>query len=291
LKRDIVAIHLAAFLFGMTGILGTLIHADSAVITFGRALFAVLVLTPLLWFSAAQTKTAKPLDKARATRPNDVWRYVVSGGLLAVHWVTFFVSVKAAGVAIATLGFSSFAAFITLIEWIIARGSIKRIDWIRTAVISIGLALITPSIELGNDNTFGFIMGLLSGLSFAAMAVFNSRALTHVNPITVARNQNLIVLLCMAGWAVPELTHVSASSWLWLAVLGIFCTGLSHALFVRSLTRLRVNIAGLVIALEPVYAITVAWLLFHEVPTARTIIGGVIIVAAIIGMRYQSKDS
>jgi len=58
LKRDIASIHLAAFLFGMTGILGTLIDANSDVITFGRALFAVLVLTPILAWMGRHGNTA-----------------------------------------------------------------------------------------------------------------------------------------------------------------------------------------------------------------------------------------
>jgi drug/metabolite transporter (DMT)-like permease len=90
----------------------------------------------------------------------------------------------------------------------------------------------------------------------------------------------------MAASALPMLDAVSALSWFWLVVLGVFCTGLSHALFVSSLKKLRVNVAGLVIALEPVYAIAAAWLLFAEVPGVRTIMGGVIIIGAILGVSY-----
>ena len=290
MKRDILSIHLAAFLFGMTGILGTLIDANSDVITFGRALFAVLVLTPILAWMSRQGTTLAPTTASTtnptATHSHLTLRYVASGVLLAVHWVTFFVSVKTAGVAIATLGFSSFAAFITLIEWFIERRGISRSDWVRTIAVTLGLTLITPTLALADQDTYGFAMGLLSGLSFAAMAVFNSRLLAGINPIRVARNQNLVVALVMAVLAVPLLPALSVSSWWWLAVLGVFCTGLSHSLFVSSLKRLRVNIAGLVIALEPVYAIVAAWLLFTEVPALRTILGGLIIVGAILGVNY-----
>ena len=288
MKRNILSIHLAAFLFGMTGILSTLIEADSTVITFGRALFAVLVLTPLLLFWGQQDRAACPKMASPHMLSNTAvwWRCLVSGLLLSVHWVTFFIAVKTAGVALATLGFSSFAAFITLIEWLTARQQITRMDWLRTLVVSGGLVVLIPTLDLADQNTYGFVMGLLSGLSFAGMAVFNSRFLVSINPIRVARNQNVIVLLLLAAWAVPALSALSLSSWFWLALLGICCTGLSHSLFVFSLARMRVNVAGLVIALEPVYAIVAAWLLFHEIPTLRTITGGIIIVIAIIGVNY-----
>ncbi len=268
----------------MTGILGTLIEADSDVITFGRALFAVLALSPLL----SRENKALKATSAVSDRTSHNWRYLASGFLLSIHWVSFFVSVKTAGVAIATLGFSSFAAFITVLEWIIDRNGVCKSDWVRAFAVSVGLILITPSFELANRGTYGFAMGLLSGFSFAAMAVFNSRMLATVNPIRVARNQNIVVAFLMAFWAIPLLGELSGASWLWLAVLGIFCTGLSHSLFVSSLKRMRVSTAGLVIALEPLYAIVAAWLLFHEIPSMRTIAGGIIIVGAIMGVSYSN---
>jgi len=287
LISPIASIHLAAFLFGMTGVLGSLIQAAPATITFGRAVFAVIALAVVLWL---RRETTEPAESSLAPSPEPIkslWpRFLVSGLLLAVHWVSFFIAVKAAGVAIATLGFSSFAAFITLLEWRLAPQTVTRNDWIRLSFVCAGLALITPALDLQNIDTYGFLMGLISGLSFAGMAVFNSRRLTHVNPIVVARNQNLVVAVLLVVWAAPEMISLSIASWMWLAILGIFCTGLSHALFVFSLAHLRVNMAGLVIALEPVYAIAAAWLLFAQVPTLRTLAGGVLIVSAILGIRH-----
>jgi drug/metabolite transporter (DMT)-like permease len=285
-----VSIHLAAFLFGMTGILGSLIEASPATITFGRAMFAVLALALVMRLGRESRGSTGPLfAKSRETVNRDWLRFVFSGLLLAVHWISFFVSVKAAGVAIATLGFSSFAAFITLFEWRLAPQTVTRNDWIRLSFVCAGLALITPALDLQNTDTYGFLMGLLSGLSFAGMAVYNSRRLTHVSPILVARNQNLVVAVILVAWAAPEMSALSVASWVWLALLGVFCTGLSHALFVFSLSHMRVNMAGLVIALEPVYAIAVAWLLFAQVPALRTLVGGALIVSAILGIRYVNS--
>lgn len=312
---SMLAIHLVAFLFGMTGILGSLIEADANTITFGRAVFAVLALSPLLLTTSLTSK--RRLAKVNPDNHNaseyeankyypdnikhdasrhSIWTtrpaclhllgYTgVSGLLLAVHWVSFFMSVKTAGVALATLGFSSFAAFITCIEWFISPSQISRSDWLRTLGVTSGLVLMTPSLSMADQNTYGFLLGLASGLSFAAMAVINSRKLSGLNPVAVARNQNLIVALVLAPLAWPHLSHISPASWFWLAVLGVLCTGLSHSLFVYSLKRLRVSMAGLVVALEPVWAIAAAWLLFAQIPQARTLLGGALIVGSILGVR------
>lgn len=294
----LLAIHLVAFLFGMTGILGSLIEADPATITFGRAAFAVAFLSPLLFLGARrglqrqvnQTSAHQrpQLDTHRigVTPANEQLVYTgLSGMLLSIHWVTFFMSVQTAGIALATLGFSSFAAFITCLEWLMNRNQISRADWLRTLGVTMGLVVLTPSISLADVNTYGFVLGLASGLAFAAMAVVNSRKLAGHNPIRVARNQNLIVVCLLIPLAWSELAALSMSSWLWLAILGIVCTGLSHSLFVYSLKRLRVSMAGLVVALEPVYAIAAAWVLFSQTPAPRTLLGGVVIVGSILGIR------
>ena len=50
-------------------------------------------------------------------------------------------------------------------------------------------------------------------------------------------------------------TSLGSNDWINLALLGVFCTGLSHDLFVKSLEGLEARTAGMIIALEPVYAI------------------------------------
>jgi len=100
----------------------------------------------------------------------------------------------------------------------------------------------------------------------------------------------MVVLLTLPiAWG--ELASLQAVSWLWLALLGVFCTGLSHYLFVSSLTHLNARTAGLVIALEPVYAIAFAWLLFAQQPTVRTIAGALLILAASVYSSVRHKHS
>src|SRR3546814_17655939 len=105
-QRAVFAIHIAAVLFGLTGIFGELIQADAMVITAGRAGFAVLALLAVM-----RSRRSSPL--LGITRTN-IWVLAMAGSMLAVHWVTFFLAVTISGVAVATLGFASFPAFITL---------------------------------------------------------------------------------------------------------------------------------------------------------------------------------
>ncbi|EWM49396.1 eamA-like transporter family protein [Bordetella holmesii 35009] len=103
-----------------------------------------------------------------------------------------------------------------------------------------------------------------------------------MDPMQVSCWQNAIVSLIVLPFAVDQLPTLAAIDWMWLALLGVFCTGLSHFLFVSSLTKLNARSAGLVIALEPVYAIAFAWILFAQQPSVRMLGGAALIVAAIV---------
>ena len=322
----LAAAHGVAVLFGLTGILGALIRFDAVAITAGRAGFAA---TALLVLALVQRR---PLLLGLGPRRAGI--VLASGFLLAVHWITFFMAVKVGGVAVATLGFASFPAFIALLDVVLFRERIGRAEGTMLALVTLGLVLVTPSFDVGDQGTVGLLWGLASGLSFAGLAICNRRGNRGMDAIQVAFWQNLVVALLvlpllglgLAGGgeggpmtdaahvaspvaplqaasseaashqlAPPQVAHSQAPSswvtgaaaidlvsWFWLAVLGILCTGLAHTLFVKSLESLDARSAGMIIALEPVYAIACAWWLFGEEPSGRMLVGASLIILATV---------
>jgi drug/metabolite transporter (DMT)-like permease len=290
--QSLFAIHLVAILFGATGIFGAIIQTDARMITWGRALFAVLTLVTLsrMLIGIGQ----RHHDDGFSWRAHG-FAFALSGGMLTIHWVTFFHSVKLGGIAVATLGFASFPAFITLIEALFLREKVALAEWLRLLLVSIGLLLITPSFEWADQGTEGLFWGVLSGASFGVLAVINRRKLNRVNAFQVAGIQNGLVFLLLLPWVLPALNTVSLHDWLLIAALGIVCTGLAHWLFVSSLRQLPARTAGLVVASEPLYAILFAWILFSQVPTGRMLAGAAVMMAAIfsasLAVHRQNTDS
>lgn len=274
----LAAAHGVAVLFGLTGILGALIRFDAVAITAGRAGFAA---TALLVLALVQRR---PLLQGLGPRRAGI--VLASGFLLAVHWITFFMAVKVGGVAVATLGFASFPAFIALLDVMLFRERIGRAEGTMLALVTLGLVLVTPSFDVGDQGTVGLLWGLASGLSFAGLAICNRRGNRGMDAIQVAFWQNLVVALLvlpllglgLAGGAAA----IDWASWFWLAVLGVLCTGLAHTLFVKSLEALDARSAGMIISLEPVYAIACAWWLFGEEPSGRMLVGASLIILATV---------
>jgi drug/metabolite transporter (DMT)-like permease len=273
-RTALTSAHITALLFGLTGIFGALIHASASVITFGRAAFALLALAVF----------AQLQDRAllRGLNLRKLSIYALSGLMLAAHWVTFFIAIKVGGVAVATLGFASFPAFITLLDMAVFRDRPHLAEALLLLLVTLGLVLVTPSFELANQGTVGLLWGLASGLSFALLAMTNRRATDGRNGVQVVFWQNATVALIMAPFAVFDLVDLGAGDWVNLAILGVLCTAVSQALFVKSLKGLNARSAGMIISLEPVYAIACAWWLFHEAPSWRMLAGAALIVLAIL---------
>lgn len=271
--RALAAIHVAAVLFGLTGIFGELIQVGAMLITAGRASFAVLAL-----FISIRSQGR---GLGQGMKAADFRTLLLASIMLAIHWATFFVAVKVGGVAIATLGFASFPAFITLCEWAVLRERVTVSEWVILALVTLGLLLVTPSFDFQDQSTIGLAWAVASGFTFAMFTLINRRAAKHLSAQQVAWWENLFVALMCWPFALPLLGDSTWMDWVWIALLGVFCTALSHYLLVSALTVLNARSAGIVIALEPVYAIAFAALLFAQYPSSRALLGGAIMIGAI----------
>ncbi|QKE63892.1 DMT family transporter [Aquipseudomonas campi] len=280
-RKALIALHLGALLFGLSGIFGKLALAAPLVIVFGRALFAVLALAPF----------ARP--GATHERPSHQRLLALAGAglLLGGHWWSFFIAIKVAGVAVATLGFASFPAFTVLLEGLLFKEQVRRSEWAVVGLVCIGLILVTPHFDFASEATLGLGWAVLSGLLFALVSVSNRATTRGLNPAQAALWQNIGILLCSLPFAWSLLPEVRALDWLWIGLLGVLCTALAHSLFVASLRTLNARSASVVFALEPVYGIVFAWWLFHEQPGLRMLFGGSLIVLATVISARLSRHS
>lgn len=281
-RKALMAIHFGALMFGLSGVFGKLAESSPLVITFGRALFAVIALL-----------LAARLLPSTGVGPN--WRQrgglLFGGLLLGGHWFTFFIAVKISGVGIATLGFASFPAFTLLLEGLLFRERTRPVEFAMVGLVCVGLLLVAPDFNLASENTIGLLYGVLSGFLFALLSLLNRAVTRGIDPVQAALWQNAAIFLCLLPFAAPSLGHVPPSDWLWLALLGVLCTGLAHSLFVASLKVLKARTTSVIFALEPVYGIAIAWWLFNERPTPGMVLGGaLIILASLITSRLKSAS-
>ena len=103
--------HFVVLIFGFTGILGKLITIEAVPLVFWRT--AIGAVTIYLWLKL-QNKITK---KSWAT----IAKMGGVGILIAIHWVTFFASIKASNVSIALTMLAVSPMFVGFIEPIFFR--------------------------------------------------------------------------------------------------------------------------------------------------------------------------
>lgn len=279
-----IALHVAAMLFGASALFGEHIAASSTLIVFGRGLFSMLALSAIALVGWAGLRSAARLSGGlpwRGIAPTSAVRLIVAGILLAVHWLAFFLAIKTGGVAVGTLGFACFPAFVILIEWPLRRERPTPGDAGVIALVCIGLALVTPAFDWQAGATIGLAWGVLSGAIYAVIALSNRVLGATASPLQASWWQCVGIVLVLAPFAWREALTLPAVQWGWLACLGVVCTALAYTLFIHALRTVKASQAAVVIALEPVYAIAFAWILFGTSPTLKMAVGGACIVGAV----------
>ena len=267
----LVALHGAVALFGFAGLVGKWLTLSPVAIVLGRTAIAAAALGILRL-------------RAREHVAFDV-RLAANGIVLALHWVSFFAAIQVSTVAVGLLGFASFPLFTLVIERMFLARPIHRREATTALLVTAGLVLLVPELSLANPIVRGLCWGLVSGLTFALLAVMNRRWAMGRPATDIAFWQNALAAIALLpfAWASPwALGEIGAREIALLIVLGLGCTALAHTLFIAALANITAHTASVIAALEPVYGIALAFALLGEVPSVRTLAGGALIVAAAV---------
>lgn len=277
-SQGVIAINVAAVIFGTAALYGKLDVSPFWIVAM-RAGFGALTLA-----------LAGGLRIDLRTFSASTWRSLaVSGLLLAVHWLSFFVSVQHAGVAVATLTFATFPLFTVIVEAAQDRRLPRLAELVAGAAIIVAVALLVEP-SGGRSNVGGAIAGLVSALTYA-LFWRGSQKLSALPPITLSLSQNALVLALLATtlvFAAPAPSN--AIEWLSLAALGVVNTAVMLLLYLYALKRISASACSGFVALEPVYAIVFAALLFGEAVTPWIITSIILILGASLTlMRFERQ--
>ena len=266
----LVSLHAAVVLFGVAGLFGAWLALSPVAIVLGRTVVAALALAVL----AVATRALAPPTAGLA----------LNGLVLAIHWVSFFAAIQASSVAVGLIGYASFPLWTLVLERVTGQRRAGTRDAAVAALVVAGLALTVPRFDLHDAGARGLAWGVLSGATFAWLAVRNRRYARSHPARAIALWQNAFAALCL----VPVVTLVGSAAWptardlMLIVVLGVACTALAHTMFVASLSAVSAHTASVVAALEPVYGIALAAALLGERPTAGMLAGCTLLVAAAV---------
>ncbi|QLE86895.1 MULTISPECIES: DMT family transporter [Shewanella] len=269
----LIELHIAVLLFGGTALFSKLIALSALDITLIRCFIAAIVLALIVKLNRQPLKLKHWREYAVA---------IALGIVVSLHWVTYFASMQMSSVAIGMIAFFSYPVMTVLIEPIINRTRIEKVDIISGLAVLIGVTLLIPEASLGNEVTLGIAIGVLSALLFTARNLMHKRYFSQYSGAKAMCYQTAVAVVFLAPWQQVELASISNTTWAMLVLLGIVFTAAPHALFAAALRQLSAKTVGLVSCLQPFYGTVLALLVLHEGVDVKTALGGLLVVATAI---------
>ena len=198
----------------------------------------------------------------------DLLRLLGTGGIVALHWVLFYGSIKYANVSIALVCFSTVGFFTSILDPLITGRRWLMRELLLGCAVMLGIWLI-----FSFDAAFrtGILLGLVSSFMAALFTVLNKILLRHHTAESLTRWEMtggwLLLTALLPFWLhwfpasrlVPTLSDLG-----WLLFLGLFCTVFAFRLSMDALKEISPFTVNLSYNLEPVYGILLAFVLFEE---------------------------
>ena len=278
MKKAFIQLHIAVFLAGFTGILGRLITLNEGMIVWYR----LLITTATMWILFGFAK------KIHRIPVKDGLKIAAVGFIAAMHWITFYGSIKYSNVSVALVCFSAAGFFTSIFEPLILQ---KKFDIAELVLGLMTLGGIYIIFHFDAQYKTGIIVGLISALLGALFPVLNRQFLQSVNVETMLSWQQTgglisisLLLPIYLLWFPVESIFPGAMDMMWLLVLSWLCSVIAFRLSSYALKRLSAFTVNLSFSLEPVYGILLAFIVFKENKFLSMwfYIGFVIIATAII---------
>lgn len=284
-------LHFIVFIWGWTAILGKAIDLPALQLVWLRMPIA---LVGIFLFMVVRRQRLLVDVKSLAI-------YFAIGVIVAIHWLTFYGSVKASNVSVTLACFSTGSLFSAFIEPIFFKRKIRGYE-ILLGLMVLGALVMIFSVE--TQYALGIILGVLAALTSSLMGVFNAMLVRN------GHNGAVVSLYEMTGgfialsifvffsppWEVSPFAMSTSDFW-YLLLLGLACTSVPFLISMHVLKTISPYTVSLTLNLETLYGIVFAFFIYHEDKdlTMWFYIGSVIILSTIflngwIKYRSQKKE-
>jgi drug/metabolite transporter (DMT)-like permease len=270
-RTGIVLVTAAAVAWSTAPFFIRLLPLDPWTILFWRGLFGGGLITAFLVVTQGRAGLRDLLETGKSG-----WLVACFSTLAMVTFIPALqlTSVSNVAVIIATGPFVAAG-----LAWIWLRETARPTTLIASLVALIGVAIIVGNIADASDIN-GIGLTCLMTLAIAAMTVA-VRRYQHISMVAAAALSNFLGSLVSIPFA-HGIADVSSTDIFILAMFGFFQVALGLTLFVIGSRLLPSGQASLIATLETPLMPFWVWLAFQEVPSSRALIGGALVMGAVL---------
>jgi len=207
---------------------------------------------------------------------------MLSGILMAGHWVTYFFALQWSSVAIGMLSLFTYPMITVLLEPLFFDISYQKRHLLLGLMILAGVYFLAPSFELNNTVTQGVLMGILSSVCYALRNILMKQKIATIDGSVLMLYQMGVTLIIL----LPALVYFETSSYTtnlpYLLILGVLTTAVGHTLFLNSFKNFSIGTVSIMSGIQPIYGILIGIFFLSEIPSGRSIIGGLLIILTVL---------
>ncbi len=259
-------------LVSTSGVLGRAVTL-APVVTIGlRALLAVgFLLLFLKW-----KKISFRIEK------EDRLQVILGGVLMGIHWVAYFNALQLSNVAIGMLTIFTYPALTSILEPLLLRLPFQKIHLFLGLLVIAGIAFLIPDLDFENQYTQAVAFGVGSALAYALRNILMKKQVTRYHGSLLMMYQALIIGVVLLPFSTQVTVDSLQENLIWILALALFTTALGHTLFLLTFRYFSITTASIISSVQPIYGILLGILFLGEMPQLMTIIGGLLIISAVV---------
>lgn len=243
---------------------------------FLRYLFGIVVMLPLVAGAGFS-----------AYRPNRMGANFARGGVHALGLMFWFAALPKIPMADTTaIGFTQ-PIFIMLGAYVFFREAMRWERWVAALIGFSGVLIVVGPGLSGSGGVYNLLM-LASSPVFAASFLMTKALTRYERAEVIVLWQAISVALfslplALWYWQAP-------SAWQWFGFLGTGVLGVAaHYSVTRAFAIADISSSQSLKFLELVWAAILGWLVFGEIPSRSTLVGGAVICAATVWVAYRES--
>lgn len=285
---DYVKLHFIIFLWGFTAILGLFVTIPAIEMVIYRTMIAAIGMGLVMLI----------LNKNFKLPAGYLPKLILTGFIVAAHWLTFFISARVANASVSLVGIATGSLWASVLDPFFTKRKVRGYEVMLGSFVLVGLYII---FSFNFNYPLGLALGVFSGFLSALFFGLNQRLGNTVSPFQVTFYEMIgacigaIIYLIIHVSFVDTLYQYRFSAtpldWLCILTLSLVCTVYAFSVSVDLMKRLSVFFMQLSLNLEPVYGILLAVLFFGktEKMNLQFYLGTAIILLAVAGYPVLKK--
>jgi drug/metabolite transporter (DMT)-like permease len=270
-RVGVLLVTIAALIWSTAGFFTRLVDVDTWTLLFWRSLFGALFLLAVL-----VRQERRGALRAIRSMGWPGWGMAILSTLVII---TYFSALRLTAVADVMIIQATLPFVVAGLAWAVMRERVSR-----ATLLASGLAIIGVVVMLGGaplaGNPWGDVLAFVTTVVYAGIIVMLR---WHRNVAMTAAALVSVLLAAAVSWPFAAPAAVSAQDLFYLMVFGVAQSGVAFLLLMIGSRLIPATENALIGTIETPLGPVWVWLAFGEVPTAAALVGGTIVLGAVVG--------